>query len=323
MPIFKKKDYDDKITKLTNEFLQNKDISLEAKGLLGYMLSLPQNWKFTIEGIANQTGASTKKIIKLLHELEEFGYHTKVHYYENGRIKEWIYYTFAEPRQDIINKTFDITSFELDCTNQQCRNQDCCFVGDKQTISNKLDIETKTKVTNIEYNVEKEKISKNDLILKENIKCIIDYLNESIGANYKYNTKGTINLIKARFNEGYKLDDFYDVIDKKVNDWIGTEFEQYLRPTTLFGNKFENYLNSKIFKGKPKSRYSSKPTFDNTAGNVKIYHISDAEFNKLTFDEKLKEMEKFDAVADMTQLQKEFHDEYCLARDKDGNLLKF
>jgi len=197
----------------------------------------------------------------------------------------------------------------------------------KETLINNIDNNIETNIDNklsILDNVEKEQLSKNDLVLNENIKYIIDYLNDSIGSKYKYNTKGTISLIKARFKEGYVLDDFYDVIDKKVKEWKGTEFEQYLRPSTLFGNKFENYLNQKTyFSGKPKSSYSSKSNFDNTAGHSQIYKISDEEFDKLTHKQKLIEMEKFSAVADMTTKQREFYNNYCLARDENGNLLKF
>lgn len=322
MPITKKLGFD-KTTILTNEFLQNENISLEAKGLLGYMLSLPDNWDFTIAGISKKTGVSERKIIKILHELEENGYHTKKHIYENGRIKDWVYFIFAEPRQDIIDKTFKSEQYQQDLQNQQC-----CLQYNKQIVSNNKLLDTKNKQKQKEYIVENEEIFESANIIKksmlmENVKCIIDYLNESINTKYRYDTKGTINLIKTRFKEGYKLDNFYDVIDKKVQEWKGTDFEQYLRPSTLFGNKFENYLNQTYFKGTTKSSYSSKPTFDNTYGNVRVYHISDEEFNKLTHEEKLLEMEKFDAIANMTPLQKEFHNKYCLARDENGNLLKF
>lgn len=320
MPIIKKSIFD-KTTILTNEFLQNENITLEAKGLLGYMLSLPNNWDFTITGISSKTNTSEYKITKLLQELEANGYHTKKHIYENGRIKDWIYYIFAEPRQDIIDKTFNTTAFEQELENQDVEKQECCFSSDKQTISNKLDIEKKQKQK--EYNVEKEKLSKKDLILNENIKCIIDYLNETAGTKYKYNTKGTVNLLKARFKEGYQLDDFYDVIDKKWKDWRNTEFEQYMRPSTLFGNKFENYLNSTIFKGKPKTSYAAKPTFDNTIGHIKIKKISDEEFNKLTHEEKIQCLNEFSAMADMTNLQKEFFNKYCVVLDENGNPYKF
>lgn len=198
-----------------------------------------------------------------------------------------------------------------------------------------------TLTNNIEYNIDtnkdnklslldsvaegiKPKKPKEDKILLENVKCIIDYLNESIGSKYKYTTKETIKDIKARFKEGYELDDFYDVIDKKVKEWLNTDMEQYLRPSTLFGNKFENYLNQKnYFNGKPKTTYSSKPTFDNTAnhftGNKRI---TDEELDKMTFDEKVNYVSNL-PVADMTLKQRAFFNTYCLARDENGNLLKF
>lgn len=74
---------------------------------------------------------------------------------------------------------------------------------------------------------------------------MIEYLNLKLGTNYKTSTRKTRDCIKARYNEGYRLDDFKLVIDKKYNEWNGTDMEKYLRPETLFGNKFEGYLNQK------------------------------------------------------------------------------
>lgn len=86
----------------------------------------------------------------------------------------------------------------------------------------------------------------------EMIKVIVSYLNERAGTRYKHNTDKTQKAINARFNEGFTVDDFMTVIDKKCNEWIGTEFEKFLRPETLFGTKFEGYLNSRI---NPKATY--------------------------------------------------------------------
>lgn len=79
----------------------------------------------------------------------------------------------------------------------------------------------------------------------ENIKEIINYLNNKLNSNYKYSTRTTKDKIKARLNEGFKLDDFIAVIDKKTEEWLNTDMEKYLRPETLFGTKFESYLNQK------------------------------------------------------------------------------
>lgn len=78
---------------------------------------------------------------------------------------------------------------------------------------------------------------------KEDIELVIRALNITLRANYKYTSQNTIKHINARFEEGYTLDDFFNVIDYKYNEWYGTDMEKYLRPDTLFGTKFEIYLN--------------------------------------------------------------------------------
>lgn len=84
-----------------------------------------------------------------------------------------------------------------------------------------------------------------DGLLSEISKKVIEHLNKIAGTNFRYTSKLNRSKINARLNEGYKLDDFIDVINKKHKEWQGTEFERYLCPETLFGNKFEKYLNQK------------------------------------------------------------------------------
>lgn len=73
---------------------------------------------------------------------------------------------------------------------------------------------------------------------------IIFYLNKKTGKHYKVKTPKTVRLIRARLKEGFAVEDFKAVIEKKCDDWLGNEkMERYLRPETLFGTKFEGYLN--------------------------------------------------------------------------------
>lgn len=96
---------------------------------------------------------------------------------------------------------------------------------------------------------------------KEIYIAVLDYLNEKASTNYKASSKATQQHINARLAEGFTLDDFKCVIDKKCAEWIGSEFEKYLRPSTLFGSKFENYLNGKQqTKGRNGIAMSSKPS---------------------------------------------------------------
>lgn len=77
-------------------------------------------------------------------------------------------------------------------------------------------------------------------------KDIVSYLNEKSGKSFRSETADTKKHIKARLSEGFTVDDFKTVIDKKCAEWIGTDYEQYLRPQTLFGTKFESYLNAPV-----------------------------------------------------------------------------
>ncbi|HET1468845.1 TPA: conserved phage C-terminal domain-containing protein [Streptococcus pneumoniae] len=74
-------------------------------------------------------------------------------------------------------------------------------------------------------------------------KEVISYLNLKAKKNFKVNTASHQKFIKARLKEGYVLEDFKKVVDIMVAKWKGTEYEQYLQPQTLFGNKMDNYLN--------------------------------------------------------------------------------
>lgn len=94
---------------------------------------------------------------------------------------------------------------------------------------------------------EKNKSEKNDngINMNEVYESIISYLNQKAGTSYKSNTNSYKNIINSRFKDGYRLEDFYKVIENKSDDWYGTDYAKFLRPETLFGNKFETYLNQK------------------------------------------------------------------------------
>ena len=72
---------------------------------------------------------------------------------------------------------------------------------------------------------------------------IINYLNQVTGKRFR----GVDNkFLNARVNDGYIFTDFKKVIDIKSKQWLNTEHDKYLRPDTLFGTKFDSYLNEKI-----------------------------------------------------------------------------
>lgn len=122
---------------------------------------------------------------------------------------------------------------------------------DKKKLDSNDDV-TLRNATEVERELEGEleKSSNNVERLDNTYKPIVDYLNQRTGRNYKPSTKKTKNLIDARINEGFNLNDFYIVIDKKVEEWLDDKkFTNYLRPETLFGTKFESYLNQEVISG--------------------------------------------------------------------------
>lgn len=78
---------------------------------------------------------------------------------------------------------------------------------------------------------------------------IVNYLNLKANTKYKSSSSKTKDLIKARFNDGFNFEDFKIVIDKKTTEWLkDKKMSAYLRPETLFSNKFEGYLNQVVAK---------------------------------------------------------------------------
>jgi uncharacterized phage protein (TIGR02220 family) len=86
---------------------------------------------------------------------------------------------------------------------------------------------------------------KNNDKYKDEIIEIVDYLNKKADTNYRYKTPKTRKLIITRLKEGHTIEDFKKVIDNKTDEWLDNAMNKFLRPETLFSNKFESYLNQK------------------------------------------------------------------------------
>jgi len=72
---------------------------------------------------------------------------------------------------------------------------------------------------------------------------IIEYLNQKLGTRFKNGNSATQKLIHARIKEGFTLENFHYVIDLKYEQWNDDpKMKGFLRPQTLFGTKFESYL---------------------------------------------------------------------------------
>ena len=101
-----------------------------------------------------------------------------------------------------------------------------------------------------ELEIEKETKGFSEAVTKTT-KTVISYLNKKAGTNYKASSEKTKTLVKARMQEGFTEADFYTVIDNKVEEWGkppragAKDMRPFIRPVTLFGTKFEAYLNQR------------------------------------------------------------------------------
>lgn len=203
-------------TVMSNAHFKEKEMSLKAKGLLSLMLSLPDTWDYSIAGLVTLSKDGKDSVMNALSELEELGYlvRTKV-IDDKGRFAGYDYNIYENPQT---GKPY-------------AENPNT----DKPNTENPPQLNTKQFNTNI------SKIKKSNT---DKYNVILSRLNEKAGTNYRASSKATQGHINARIAEGYTVEDFFSVIDKKCAEWKGSEMEKYLRPETLFGSKFENYLNA-------------------------------------------------------------------------------
>ena len=192
------------------------DLKLKGNELIIYAciygFSQAENQVFSgsLQYLADWTNSTRQTVINSIKSLIEKGYLEKTEKVING-VK---FCEYQSKNLTGVVKKFDGGS------------QKNCMGGSQKSLPNKLDI------YNLEDNLEIYKV-------------VIDYLNAKAGTHYKASSKSTRQHINARLAEGFKVEDFQRVVDNMWTAWKGTEWEQYMRPSTLFGSKFENYLNRK------------------------------------------------------------------------------
>lgn len=246
-------------TKVTDDFTP------EDRYFYLYILTNPHTnlcgcYEISIKQMANEMGYDAKKVVKLI---DRFSFtHNLIRYAQNERellIFHWSKYNwtssekFRKPLlQEIQNvKTDDFREylFKLFDGENVKYGIDTVFVKEEYGINtNCMDTTDTDSITDSITDTVSDSESDTDKSKLTEIKDIVQYLNDRCGTRYRYQTKGTQEHINARLKEGYTVDDFKTVIDKKFEEWYGTDMEKFLRPETLFAGKFESYLNQKIVK---------------------------------------------------------------------------
>ena len=86
-------------TVMSNHHLRNRELSLKAKGLLSQMLSLPEKWDYTLQGLAHINREQLDAIRQAVHELEQAGYIVRVRERDSrGRLRGAEYTIYEEPQ---------------------------------------------------------------------------------------------------------------------------------------------------------------------------------------------------------------------------------
>ena len=181
---------------------------------------------------------SEKKIQRILQKMVEEDLIVKGNYNENPW-NQTSWYAFGNMGEKLKN------ALSIDWSNLSN-----AFTESVQCTKDKS-VQCKTVNNTVSNTVNKRNIKESsddtDLSASETIPYveIIDYLNSKCSKHYKHSNRIAREKIRARWNEGFRLEDFKLVIDVKAYDWLNdTEMNKYLRPDTLFGSKFEIYLNS-------------------------------------------------------------------------------
>ena len=208
-------------TVVDNEILKNNKLSLKAKGLLVILLSLPDDWGFSVSGLSSLSKDGRDSTRSTLKELENNGY-LKMEQTKNddGMFGKVVYNVYEVPftGNPSTGNPFTDKPFTDNPHNKELNNK-----------------ELNNKELNTIVELEKPTVP---------YKEIIDYLNEKASRQFKV-VESHKRHIRARWNEGYRLEDFKKVVDNKVQEWLNdSKMNQYLRPQTLFGTKFDSYLNT-------------------------------------------------------------------------------
>jgi len=103
--VIKNKNY----TTISNQLFKNKTISLKAKGLMAYLLSLPNDWNLSINGIVACSKEGRRSIGNTIKELISAGYIERNQVRKNGKFIGYDYFVFEQPKRPFADTTNEDT----------------------------------------------------------------------------------------------------------------------------------------------------------------------------------------------------------------------
>ena len=228
-----------------NQIIKDERLSWKARGIFQYLWAMPSDWNFYVDEVAKHSKDGIKALKSGLSELEKYGYLKRIMLRDEKGLFGEMSWKLSDTGVFTVSTKNGPTDNTVDAKNGPT---------DNGTLLNKNN--TNKKETLNKKNTKDILSSSHSTAATE----IIDYLNSKIGTHYRATTRKTQSLIKARMNEGFTVDDFKKVIDNKSDEWgKDSKMSKYLRPETLFGTKFESYLNQTAVKAKKSKRINTLP----------------------------------------------------------------
>lgn len=228
-----------------NKLIKDDRLSWKARGIFQYLWAMPSDWNFYVDEVAKHSKDGIKALKSGLSELEKYGYLKRTMLRDEKGLFGEMSWKLSDTGVFTVSTKNGPTDNTVDAKNGPTDN------GTLLNTNN-----TNKKETLNKKNTKEILSSSHSTAAHE----IVDYLNSKIGTHYRATTRKTQSLIKARMNEGFTVDDFKKVIDNKSTEWgKDSKMSKYLRPETLFGTKFESYLNQTAVKTKKSKRINTLP----------------------------------------------------------------
>lgn len=228
-------------TTVSNKALRSTELSWKAKGLLVYLLSLPDGWNVKLTDLEKRSTDGRDSTNGAIKELMDARYISRVPIEEKGKFLGYDYTVSEEPNQPASEKP------QRFIRNGSPVTENPQLVSTKESSTEKVSTEE-------EKNPQTPKGDSPDLFTElpttgptktnkaeETAKAVLEYLNEKTDSRFRtFKGCGLLALIR----EGRTMDDFKAVIDFKVQEWAeDPKMSSYLTPQTLFrAGNFDKYL---------------------------------------------------------------------------------
>lgn len=214
-------------TMIPNTLICDPTISSKAKAVYCYLYSRPDDWQFYTKEIEKNFKEGRDAINSAISELISFGWIEKEQVRISGR------FSHNEFTINIEQKAVNGITVNGKAVNGKTVNGKSAPTNTNRT---------NTEITNTEEILSSEIVVVDDIPYSE----IIDHLNYTTQSSFKASSDKTRSLIRARWAEGFRLNDFMYVHSVKNAEWGKDDaMAKFLRPETLYSNKFEAYRNQK------------------------------------------------------------------------------